>query len=123
LVEHSLPLWQIVGSIFKDVAPKSYNNIHHPDHLLSHIRALGDPFTALTINSGSKDSPVGSAPHRDILDAFYAMSCLLALSEFQGVELILWELKKIISLKSRDVFIFPAHLIAHSNTPVTGIRH
>jgi hypothetical protein len=123
LVEYSLPLWQIVGSIFKDVAPKSYRNIHHPERLPSHIRALGDPFTALTINSGSKDYPVVSAPHRDVLDAFYAMSCLLALGEFQGGELILWELKKIISLKSGDIFIFPAHLITHSNTPVTGIRH
>jgi hypothetical protein len=122
-IDYVAPLWRIVGQIYKDIAEKSFRDIHNPNLLPAHIDPMADPFTALTINCGSRDCPVVSCPHRDVMDAFYAMACLLAFGDFQGGELILWELKRVISLKPGDVFIFPAHLITHSNTPVVGERH
>jgi len=58
-----------------------------------------------------------------VQDAFFHVSCLFPFGDFQGGELILWELKRIIALKPGDAFLFPAHLITYSNTSVLGERH
>jgi Oxygenase domain of the 2OGFeDO superfamily len=128
LVQHCQPLWNIAGLIYKKIAKKSSEDIDHHDILIQqfHLAPLAKPFTALTINCGSLDSPVVSQPHRDVKDAYFQMSCLFPFGNFeegQG-DVILWELRKIIRLRPGSLFFFPAHLITHSNTPVTaGERH
>ena len=95
----------------------------HTEILPGDITPLTYPFVAMMINTGSPDDPVIFDPHRDVLDAFYGVACLYAFGDYKGGNLILWELQKVIELNAGDAFLFPAHLITHSNTEVIGERH
>jgi hypothetical protein len=119
LVRHCQPLWELGGSVYKEIASKSHTEMDRPELIPFHVAPLAKPFTAMTINCGSSDSPVVSKPHRDVQDAFFQMSCLFPFGYFRGGgAVVMWELKKIIHLRPMSLFFFPAHLITHSNTPV-----
>jgi hypothetical protein len=45
------------------------------------------------------------------------------MGNYEGGDLVLWELERIIELRPGDLFFFPAHLVTHCNTPVNGVRH
>jgi Oxygenase domain of the 2OGFeDO superfamily len=122
-VQHCTPLWETIGTLYKSLWPKAFRDMTHTEILPDHVAPLAYPFMSLTINIGSIESPVVSQPHCDVGDAFYGVSCLYTFGKFTGGELVLWELKRIVPLKSGDVFLFPAHLITHSNTSVVGERH
>jgi hypothetical protein len=124
LVRHCQPLWELAGSIYKEIASKSYTEMDHPEVIPDHVAPLAKPFTAMTINCGSADSPVVSKPHRDVQDAFFQNCCLCPFGYFGGGAVIMWELKIIVHLRAMSFFFFPAHLITHSNMPVDeGERH
>jgi hypothetical protein len=127
LVQHCQPLWDMARSIYQKIAKKSSEDINHHDIAMRqfHLTPLANLFTGLTINCGSLDSPV-SKPHRDVKDPYFQMSCLFPFGNFEEGhgDVILWELRKIIRLRPGSLFFCPAHLITHSNTPVTvGERH
>ena len=123
VVRHCQPLWDFAGTVYKKVAKKYAEDLDHHDIPMQqfHLAPLAKPFTALTINRGSPDSPVVSQPHRDVKDAYFQLSLLFPFGSYKEGhgDLILWELKKIVRLKPGSLFFFPAHLITHSNTPVT----
>jgi hypothetical protein len=78
----------------------------------------------MTINRGCEASPVESGPHKDKTDAFYGWACVFTFGVFTGGDVILWELESMMEMNSGDALFIPAHLITHSNRPVTsGIRH
>lgn len=77
----------------------------------------------MAINRGSKTS-VCCKEHRDVMSAFYGLSCLCPLGNYIGGNLILWELQTEVELESGDLFFFPDHLLTHSNSEViSGVRH
>jgi hypothetical protein len=128
VVQHCQPLWDFAGTVYKKVAKKSAEDLEHHDIPMKqfHLAPLAKPFTALTINRGSRDSPVVSRPHRDVKDAYFQLSLLFPFGTYEEGQgnLILWELKRIVRLRPGSLFFFPAHSITHSNTPVTvGERH
>ena len=122
-VDHCAVLWNAIANIYKLLWPTSFYNITQTETLPKHVSPLAYPFVSLTINTGTIESPVIAKPHRDTGDAFYSISCLYPFGNFTGGELVLWELERRIPLKSGDAFLFPAHLITHSNLSVQGERH
>ena len=84
---------------------------------------LAKPWAGITINQGCINEPVQCHPYKNRKDAFFYHTCVVALGNFTGGHLILWELEAIVELKQGDVLIFPAHLITHLNTLTEGIRH
>ncbi len=56
--------------------------------------------------------------------AKYGISCLCPLGDFQGGEVVLWELKTKVVLRPGDLLFLRDNLITHSNCPVKeGVRH
>jgi len=124
-VEHCKLLWETLGQVYDNVFP-------NPAATLRNYRAskdtivefLAKPWPGMTINQGCEDEPVETNPHKDSTDAFYQNSCLYGCGEFNGGNVIFWELECVLEMKSGDALFVPAHLITHSNTPVTaGVRH
>ena len=122
-VDHCAVLWNTIATIYALLWPTSFREITQTHILPEHVSPLAYPFVSLTINTGTTESPVMAKPHRDTGDAFYSISCLYPFGNFTGGELVLWELERCIPLKSGDAFLFPAHLITHSNLSVQGERH
>ena len=75
------------------------------------------------VNEGCEKDPVMTEEHQDSKDAFFGVSCVCAFGEYEGGDLICWELEAVVELKPGDLFFFPAHLVTHSNTKVKGERH
>jgi len=113
----------MIGVVYKSLWPKAFKDMTYTDILPDDVTPRAYPFVALMINTGSPDDPVVSEPHRDVLDAFYGVACLYAFGDYKDGNLILWELQKVIELNAGDAFLFPAHLITHSNTEVIDERH
>ena len=123
-VQHCALLWETIGRTYDQVFPKPSRRLRQftpPDNAAGDF--LAKPWAGMTINQGCINEPVQCEPHKDQKDAFFCHACVVALGNFTGGHVILWELEAIVELKSGDALIFPAHLITHSNTPTEGIRH
>jgi len=124
-VEHCKLLWETLGQVYDNVFPNpaaTLRNYQAPEGTV--VEFLARPWPGMTINQGCEDEPVETNPHKDSTDAFYQNSCLYACGEFNGGDVIFWELESVLEMESGDALFVPAHLITHSNTPVTaGIRH
>ena len=121
-IKECAPLWKKAGEILQVVFRKTYKkytNYPLPDGLTH----LAEAWMGMAVNEGCKEDPVVSDKHQDRNDAFYGVSCVCAFGDYEGGDLICWELKVIVELKPGDMFFFPAHLITHSNTEVKGERH
>jgi hypothetical protein len=84
-------------------------------------RFMARPWRGMTIHRGHVGFPVRSRNHKD--KSNYGMAVLFTCGDFTGGHVIFWQLKVKVPLKSSDLLIFPGHLISHSNTKVTGVRH
>jgi predicted 2-oxoglutarate/Fe(II)-dependent dioxygenase YbiX len=69
------------------------------------------------------NDPMMTEEHQDEKDAVFGVSCLCPFGNYEGGELICWEMEVIVELKPGDLFFFPAHLVMHSNQLVKGERH
>lgn len=121
-VEGCKPLWEEAGRILKTVFPgthKRYTNYA----LENGLTRLAGPWMGMAINEGCEDDPVVTEKHQDSKDAFYGVSCICPFGDYEGGDLICWELEAVVELKPGDLFFFPAHLVTHSNTQVKGERH
>jgi hypothetical protein len=121
-VQHIKPLWDNASEILRQVFPR----IHHSYQsfkLPTGLERMAGQWMGMTINTGTLEDPVCCKEHRDIKVAKYGISCLLALGDFEGGDVILWELKTAVSLRPGDLLFLRDNLITHSNTWVKGVRH
>jgi hypothetical protein len=80
------------------------------------------PWSACVVNRGWDDPPAGNI-HRDVKESQYGYSCIAVCGDYEGGDLILWDLAIKIQLVPSDLLLFPDSLIHHSNEAVRGIRH
>jgi hypothetical protein len=116
------PLWDKAGRIMKSVFPKAHRK-YIKFAMGKGLARLAEPWMGMSVNEGCDEDPVMTEEHRDPNDAFYGVSCVCPFGDYEGGDLICWELEAIVELKPGDLFFFPAHLITHSNTKVKGERH
>jgi len=116
------PLWTQASEILRRVFPKEYRLFQSFD-LPSGLERKAGVWMGMAINAGTSDNPVKCQPHRDVKTAMYGITCLCPLGDFEGGEVILWEMKTVIVLRPRDILFFRDHLVNHSNASVTGVRH
>lgn len=88
--------------------------------LPGHLRRMCGAWMGCVVNyqNQEEDSPVVTPPHRDVKERVFGVSCLCPFGNYEGGNLILWELKLIIELKPGDLLFFPDSLIHHSNEAV-----
>jgi hypothetical protein len=122
--DHCAKLWKTVGDVHSRVFKRCGDVLRRFKAPTSAIgRFLARPWPGMSINRGHIGSPVQSKTHKDMFNAFYGMAVLFVCGDFTGGDVIFWELEVTIPVKSGDILIFPGHLISHSNTKVTGVRH
>jgi hypothetical protein len=121
-VEDIKPLWDKASEILRQVFPRihrSYESINLP----AGMELMAGQWMGMAINTGTLEHPVQCTEHRDIKVAKYGISCLCPLGDFQGGEVVLWELKTKVSLRPGDLLFLRDNLITHSNDAVEGVRH
>jgi hypothetical protein len=115
------PLWDYAGEVLRNVFPGCHGICtRYP--LPDDLRRKAGPWMGMAINRGTT-KPVCCKEHRDLLSAMYGVSCLCPLGNYEGGNVIFWELQIEVELRPGDLLFFPDHLITHSNSPVVGIRH
>jgi hypothetical protein len=78
-------------------------------------------WASCVINNGGKDADQGNM-HRDVKESPFGVSCAIACGDFEGGDLILYELCCKIEMKSGDIVLFPDSLIHYTNEKVKGFR-
>lgn len=121
-IQEARPLWNRATQIMRKVFPKTYK-LFTAYPLPGGLSRMAGAWMGCAINAGSMENPVQTKEHRDVKGALFGMSCLCALGDYVGGDLIIWELQVIVELRPGDLFIFPDHLFNHSNTEVHGVRH
>jgi hypothetical protein len=121
-VELIKPLWDDAGEILRVVFRRIHQS-YEAFNLPAGMERMAGPWMGMAINTGTLEKPVQCKEHRDIKVAKYGISCVCPLGDFEGGELILWELKTAIKLRPGDLVFLRDNLITHSNGSVEGIRH
>jgi hypothetical protein len=122
VVKMTRSLWQEVSRYMRVLCPGQYNELARPE-LPQGTERLAGVWAGFGVNAGSEAVPVRTKPHRDYKSVFFGKSCLYPFGDFEGGDVILWELRAVLELKAGDVFLFEDHLLTHSNEEVTGERH
>jgi len=121
-VDACKPLWDAAGEILKRVYPKTHRK-YSIFKMEKGLNRLAVPWMCMSVNQGTSSDSVTTKEHKDGKDAKFGVSCVCPFGDYEGGELICWELEVIVELKLGDLFFFPAHLVTHSNMPVKGERH
>jgi len=120
-VNAAKPLWDYADGVMKNVFAGCYRFCaQYP--LPDCLQRKAGPWMGMAINRGTIE-PVCCKEHRDVLSAMYGVSCLCPLGNYEGGNVILWELQVEVELRPGDLLFFPDHLITHSNSSAVGIRH
>jgi hypothetical protein len=115
-------LWQCMSNLLGEVAPATYKRcLRFP--LPGALKRFCGAWPGCVINIGKDGNPVQTKPHRDVKEGKNGYSCLIVCGDYEGGELILYELGVIIQLRPGDMLLFPDGLIHHANRPVIGTRY
>ena len=111
-----------MSNLLGEISPSTYKRFQiFP--LPGKLERFCGAWAGCAINIGKNKSPVQTKPHRDVKEGKYGYSCVCACGDYQGGELILYELGVVIELKPGDMLLFPDGLIHHANRPVAGTRY
>ena len=116
-------LWDRMSCHFEVLFPSAYRDtVNH--ELPEGLMPLAGAFMGCVVNIQKDDVAVETDIHRDVRERPFVPSCLCAIGNFEGGNLILWELHTVVELKAGDLFFFYDSLIHHSNQEVSmGTRH
>lgn len=113
-------LWHCMSNLLGEVAPTIYKKfLRFP--LPEKLTRFCGAWAGCVINLGK--NPVRTKIHRDVKEGKDGYSCLCACGNYEGGEIILYELRLVIELKPGDMLLFPDGLIHHANRPVVGTRY
>ena len=100
----------------REIMPDVYNHLEGYSRLLPcNNQALSAPFLGLVINLN-----VATAAHRDSKDERICL--VLAVGDFEGGELVLYEPGLVIPLRNGDFVLFPSCDLTHFNLHYIGRR-
>jgi hypothetical protein len=114
------PIWEEMTTHLQALFPLAYKEFTSIP-LESHLRRMCGAWMGCVVNYQDDDGetgPVVTPPHRDVKERVFGVSCLCPFGDWEGGNLILWELKLIIELRPGDLLFFPDALIHHSNEAV-----
>ena len=115
-------LWSKMSTHFEVLFPSAYKDaVNH--ELPEGLSPLAGAFMGCVVNVQQEDCAVKIEIHQDVRERPFIPSCLAPVGDFQGGDLILWELRTVVELKPGDVFFFYDSLVHHSNETVQGTRH
>jgi hypothetical protein len=86
------------------------------------LKRVCDAWAACVVNRGGND-PWSTNIHRDVKESQYGYSCVVSCGDYEGGDLILWDLGIKVQLVHGDLLLFPDSLIHHSNEAATGTRN
>jgi hypothetical protein len=115
-------LWKRMSHYLEVLFPSAFKDIttHKlPDGMFS----LAGAYMGCVVNIQDDESSVETKIHRDVRERPFAPSCLCPVGEYEGGDLVLWELRTVVELRPGDLFFFPDSLIHHFNEAVIGERH
>ena len=81
---------------------------------------MGGLWHGLAINEAQSQS---GKLHKDYADAKEAYNCIIPYGDWQGGEVILWDLKKKVELKEGQALIFQGRIIMHNAWRIEGSRN
>jgi hypothetical protein len=113
-------IWEEMTTHLQALFPLAYKEFTSIP-LPSHLRRMCGAWMGCVVNYEDDDGetgPVVTPAHRDVKERVFGVSCLCPFGDWEGGNLILWELKLIIVLRPGDLLFFPDALIHHSNEPV-----
>jgi len=119
------PVWEEMTTHLRALFPLTYKEFTSIP-LESHLRRMCGAWMGCVVNYEDDDGetgPVVTPAHRDVKERVFGVSCLCPFGDWEGGNLILWELKLIITLRPGDLLFFPDALIHHSNEPVAPGGH
>jgi hypothetical protein len=120
--EDNEKLWKCMSNLLGEIAPATYKQyLRFP--LPGKLERFCGAYPGCVVNVGKEGKPVQTKPHRDVKEGKDGYSCLCACGDYQGGELILYELGVVIELRPGDMLLFPDGLIHHANRPVIGTRY
>ena len=81
---------------------------------------MGGLCHGLAVNEGQTRS---GQPHKDYADAKEAFNCVIPYGDWQGGEIILWDLKQRVELKEGQALFFHGRIIIHNAWRIEGKRN
>lgn len=86
------------------------------------LHKLAGAWCGLVIN---QDQTRGGVPHRDWEDVKKGYNCVVPYGDWEGGDLLLWELRKRVEIVEGDAFFFRGSVITHNvwNIHEGGVRH
>jgi len=100
----------------KDKLPWEFNELQiYCDHLPLNDMPATAPFAGIVINFC-----VSTDAHRDWSDKLLCV--VIPFGDWEGGEIVLYELGLVIKMKSWDVLVFPSFKIVHFNLHFKGLR-
>ena len=119
-VEQNTPLFEYLSNGLRMINPQSYARIVGA---APHLRRQGlEPLCGAWYGVAINQAATGSTGvHQDWGDHGY--NCVVPWGEYQGGELILWQLRLKVALRPGDAFFFAGSLIAHNAQDIVGERN
>ena len=84
------------------------------------VQKVGGLCHGLAVNEGQTKS---GKPHKDYSDAKQAFNCVFSYGDWQGGEIILWDLKQKVQLKEGQAVFFQGRIIIHNACRIVGVRN
>jgi hypothetical protein len=111
-----------MSNLLGEIAPRIYKRFQRFP-LPGMLNRFCGAWAGCVVNIGKNRKPVRTKPHRDVKEEKHGYSCVCACGEYEGGDLILYELGVVIEMKPGDMLLFPDGLIHHANRLVVGTRY
>ena len=73
--------------------------------------------------AGNEGQTKSGKPYKDYADAKEALNCVIPYGDWQGGEIILWDLKQQVELKEGQALLFRGRIIIHNAWRIEGKRN
>ena len=84
------------------------------------LQKVGGLWHGLAVNEGQTQS---GKLHKDYADAKEAYNCVVTYGDWEGGEVILWDIKKRVELKEGQALFFGGRIIIHNACRIEGKRN
>ena len=140
-VARNKPLFRYLANELKLRDPETYakmNNIPWLNTMVEHgakhvgqknnyageveipLDKLGELWPALAINEGQTDA---GGVHKDYKDHKDSFNCVIPYGDWEGGDVLLWDLRKRVEVKEGQALFFRGRIILHNAWKLQGTRH
>ena len=86
----------------------------------NHLQKVAGIWSGLAINQNQTNS---GEVHRDERDAKRGFNCVVPYGEWEGGDLLLWEIRQRISIQQGQAVFFRGNIISHNAWNIKGVRN